>query len=116
MKLYPYQRQGVNKMLNQSSIFLCDDMGLGKTIQALACMAELHKQNSEFKFLVVAPTSVVFNWQSETQRFLPKLRVNRYIGKDRTDLKAVIKKSDLLNITFISKNLNFLDYLKVIYS
>jgi SNF2 family DNA or RNA helicase len=75
---------------------LADDMGLGKTIQALACMAELHKQNSEFKFLVVAPTSVVFNWQSETQRFLPKLRVNRYIGKDRTDLKAVINKSDLL--------------------
>ena len=51
MKLYPYQRQGVNKMLNQSSIFLCDDMGLGKTVQ----VCTLIKERNKFPTLVVCP-------------------------------------------------------------
>jgi superfamily II DNA or RNA helicase len=61
---------------------LADDMGLGKTVQAIALM--LHR--SDAPTLVVAPTSVGFNWEQELARFAPSLRIRRYAGgrKDRS--------------------------------
>ena len=57
---------------------LADDMGLGKTIQGLAAMMEAGGQH-----LVVAPTSVLRNWERETHRFAPGLKVNVYHGPGR---------------------------------
>ncbi|MDR0609289.1 MAG: DEAD/DEAH box helicase [Planctomycetaceae bacterium] len=53
---------------------LADDMGLGKTIQALALLLLRADQGPA---LVVAPTSVCFNWERETKRFAPILEVKR---------------------------------------
>jgi SNF2 family DNA or RNA helicase len=50
-------------------------MGLGKTIQALCAM--------NGRSLVVAPTSVLHNWQSEIERFRPSLSINLYHGSGR---------------------------------
>ncbi len=61
MKLYPYQRQGVNKMLDQFPIFLCDDMGLGKTVQ----VCTLIKERNKFPTLVVCPAHLKENWKRE---------------------------------------------------
>ena len=61
MKLYPYQRQGVNKMLSQSSIFLCDDMGLGKTPQVCTVI----KERNKFPTVVVCPAPIKENWKRE---------------------------------------------------
>ena len=47
-------------------------MGLGKTVQAIAFI--LYKA-SEGASLVVAPASVVMNWQKEFARFAPTLRI-----------------------------------------
>jgi len=54
---------------------LADDMGLGKTVQLLALL--LHRAALGPQ-LVVAPTSVIGNWQAETQRFAPSLRLLDY--------------------------------------
>ena len=54
---------------------LADDMGLGKTVQALALLLERAPNGAA---LVVAPVSVVMNWQSEAARFAPTLRVRAY--------------------------------------
>ena len=53
---------------------LADEMGLGKTLQALAAISYVQK-NSEFPKpnIVIAPTSLLFNWQSEADRFTPDL-------------------------------------------
>lgn len=50
---------------------LADDMGLGKTLQALSL---LQSRASEGPALVVAPTSLVFNWLSEAKKFTPQLQ------------------------------------------
>jgi superfamily II DNA or RNA helicase len=50
---------------------LADDMGLGKTIQALALMVHRQKLGPT---LVIAPTSVCWNWMREMERFAPGLR------------------------------------------
>jgi len=54
---------------------LADDMGLGKTVQILALLLHRAQHGPQ---LVVAPTSVVANWQTEAQRFAPSLRLVDY--------------------------------------
>ncbi len=74
-----YQREGIDWLcfLRDTGMggVLADDMGLGKTLQALCAFAG--------KTLVVAPTSVLPNWESEIARFRPNLRVCRYHGATR---------------------------------
>jgi superfamily II DNA or RNA helicase len=60
---------------------LADDMGLGKTVQTLALL--LHRA-PEGPALVVAPTSVCGNWETEAQRFAPSLKV-RWLGNGPRD-------------------------------
>ncbi|MDA0283286.1 MAG: DEAD/DEAH box helicase [Planctomycetota bacterium] len=59
---------------------LADDMGLGKTIQALALLLDRAEGGPA---LVVAPTSVTFNWVDEAARFAPTLNVRLFGGGDR---------------------------------
>lgn len=77
--LRPYQAQGVRwlNVLKRAKMgaTLADDMGLGKTLQVIC--------NLEGRCLVVAPTSLVFNWADEIARFRPLLDVNVYHGKGR---------------------------------
>ena len=75
---------------------LADDMGLGKTLQVLAFL--LSEREKPGPSLVVAPTSLVFNWQEEAARFTPDLRVLVIAGQapDRQALLAEAAQTDLL--------------------
>ena len=77
--LRAYQLQGVGWLtfLKQAGLggVLADDMGLGKTLQTL-CMVGPGT-------LVVAPTSVLPNWEAEVRRFRPSLKVSVYHGPGR---------------------------------
>jgi len=93
--LRPYQLEGFNwlSFLYRHGLggVLADDMGLGKTVQALALICAAKAAAAQpagpddaegtgpapgaAPFLVVAPTSVVGNWQAETARFAPGLTV-----------------------------------------
>jgi SNF2 family DNA or RNA helicase len=59
---------------------LADDMGLGKTLQALALL--LHRA-ADGPALVVAPTSVMFNWLHEARCFAPALNLSLFGPGDR---------------------------------
>ncbi|MDA6584430.1 SNF2-related protein, partial [Escherichia coli] len=49
---------------------------LGKTLQALALICHARQSNPAAPpFLIVAPTSVVSNWESESARFAPGANV-----------------------------------------
>lgn len=53
---------------------LADDMGLGKTIQVLALLTSEKLEKGSKPSLVVAPTSLVYNWLSEVEKFAPQLK------------------------------------------
>jgi SNF2 family DNA or RNA helicase len=78
-QLRDYQVKGVDWLCFLRGVglgaLLADDMGLGKTLQALCAL--------DGRSLVVAPTSLIHNWESETKRFRPGLRVNTYHGPGR---------------------------------
>jgi len=77
--LRPYQLQGVSWLtfLRQAGLggVLADDMGLGKTLQTICTLGP--------GTLVVAPTSVLPNWEAEVKRFRPSLKVSVYHGPGR---------------------------------
>jgi superfamily II DNA or RNA helicase len=77
--LRTYQLRGVDWLcfLRAAGMggILADDMGLGKTLQALCALTG--------RTLVVAPTSVLHNWASESARFRPALSVCLYHGTRR---------------------------------
>ncbi len=63
---------------------LADDMGLGKTVQALAhLLVEKHAGRLDRPCLVVAPRTVLLNWQRECERFAPGLRCAVFHGPER---------------------------------
>ena len=61
---------------------LADDMGLGKTVQTLAVLVD---RASLGPTLVIAPTSVGFNWLREIARFAPHLKAHSYRETDRSE-------------------------------
>ena len=78
--LRPYQKRGFMWMqaldrLHMGGI-LADDMGLGKTLQVISLLAWACAQKEDRRpSIVVAPTSLVYNWNAELGRFAPHLRV-----------------------------------------
>ncbi|MEI7981963.1 MAG: SNF2-related protein, partial [Bacteroidota bacterium] len=70
-KLFPYQQKGILFAAKAGRSMICDEMGLGKTIQAIG-VAELMKVEPGISsVLIVCPTSLKYQWQSEIGRFSP---------------------------------------------
>ncbi len=97
-QLRPYQERGLGWLaflhrFDQGAC-LADDMGLGKTIQLLAFLQHL-KAEQELKrpVLLVAPTSVLTNWQREASLFTPQLVVREHYGPRRPATEAALRKA-----------------------
>jgi non-specific serine/threonine protein kinase len=79
--LRPYQQAGVRwlYLLNRLGLGAClaDDMGLGKTIQVLSLLLVLREIGGTDRSpsLLVAPASLLANWEAEIERFAPSLAV-----------------------------------------
>jgi SNF2 family DNA or RNA helicase len=85
--LRPYQREGLNWLNFLDDLgfggCLADDMGLGKTIQILAFILSQREKVAHNVNIIVVPTSLIFNWQAEVQKFAPSLKVHTIYGADR---------------------------------
>lgn len=100
-ELRVYQREGYEWLARLAywgvGGCLADDMGLGKTIQSLAIILKLATDGPS---LVVAPTSVSNNWQTEVNRFTPTINVKFLTNKDRKKGIRELGKFDLLITTY----------------
>jgi SNF2 family DNA or RNA helicase len=99
-KLREYQKRGVSwlQYLEQLGLNGClaDDMGLGKSIQVIArLLQEKDEKNTVPPTLLVAPTSVVGNWQKEIAKFAPHLKTIVHHGGDRNLDVAEFKENCL---------------------
>lgn len=108
--LRPYQVRGVSWLyfLTKHGFGAClaDDMGLGKTVQLLALAlhyVENTPEKERLPMLIICPASVVYNWQRESKRFAPSLRVMVHHGSDRINGKefaSEAKRYDLVITTY----------------
>jgi superfamily II DNA or RNA helicase len=120
--LRPYQQSGLSWLafLDRIGIGAClaDDMGLGKTVQLIALLQH-ERERSEGPpgpTLIVAPMSVVGNWQRELERFAPELVVHRHHGLDRPSgdrFVEIAQRSDVVLTTYglVGRDLDFLQRL-----
>lgn len=100
--LRSYQLIGVNYLLSLSEMsfggILADEMGLGKTIQIIAFL--LYKKGK--KSLVVTPTSLIYNWKEEFEKFAPDLKIGIIHGSKSIRNKILENKEeyDILITTY----------------
>ncbi len=94
--LKPYQKSGVRWLLDLYRLglggILADDMGLGKTIQTLAFLECLRTEGKMGAVLIVVPTSLTYNWMSESARFTPELPIKTFQSKSKTDITDFSEK------------------------
>jgi len=95
---------------------LADEMGLGKTLQAIALIqSEVEENENKQPSLVVCPTSVVYNWKDEIEKFAPTLNCIVICGNknSREEQKRNINDADVVVTSYalIRRDLN--DYEKV---
>ena len=97
-ELRDYQKRGYSWLVQNIHTgfgsILADDMGLGKTLQVLTTIQHLKDEGHLEKehVLVIAPTSLLTNWQEEIRKFTPDLTSYIFHGTARRFTK---KKYDV---------------------
>jgi superfamily II DNA or RNA helicase len=98
--LRPYQEAGLSWLrfiheLKTGGI-LADDMGLGKTLQTIALLCSVKQEEKNLRALIVAPTSVVPNWEREIERFAPSLKTMIWHGADRHEQREELDSAEVI--------------------
>lgn len=99
--LYPYQAEGALFAVRAGRALIGDEMGLGKTIQAIAAAEILARHFGVSKVLVICPTSLKYQWQSEIARF--SRRDSRVIAGGRAQRQKDYALDDFCKITNYEK-------------
>ena len=105
-QLRPYQERGFSWMYRNMKIgfgsIIADDMGLGKTLQVITLLAKMKEEGAmdKKKALVVVPTGLLHNWQSEVKRFAPQLTTGVYHGTARDLKDDNCKNADIILSTY----------------
>lgn len=99
--LRDYQKEGVKWL---TTIYKCDlggiladEMGLGKSIQTISFIKQILKEKEDAKIIIVAPTSLIYNWQKEFEKFGKNLKYV-VVADNKEKRKEILKHQDEYNI------------------
>lgn len=102
--LRPYQQKGFEWMalLAEAGAGAClaDDMGLGKTLQTICFLAHHQQLFPEAKHLIVCPSSLLYNWQQELEKFAPHLKTFIHHGASREVSKIEEENNHIILTTY----------------
>lgn len=97
-----YQKVGIKWLYNIYKCgfggILADEMGLGKSLQTLYFIKKVLKEKPDSKFLIVVPTSLVYNWENEILKFTPNIKYTVLAGT-KEKRKALFEKTASIYIT-----------------
>jgi len=112
--LRTYQREGVAWLRFMSEqgfgALLADDMGLGKTIQTVAWLLWRKTAGTSAPVLVVAPLTLLANWEREIGKFAPALRVYVHQGDGRRMSSGFRRAAMSSDVVLTSYSLLVRDY------
>ena len=99
-KLRNYQVEGFNWLNEIANLkvggILADEMGLGKTIQIIAFLLSQKGKKST----VITPTSLIYNWRDEFNKFAPSLKVGIIHGDKKNRVVMMEKDFDVIVTTY----------------
>ena len=102
--LRPYQTSGFQWLNYLNDVgwggILADDMGLGKTVQALSMLHHYKTVNKSLLAIVVCPTTLIYNWRNEVEKFAPKLTWHIHHGSVRSRDIEELKKHNIIITTY----------------
>ncbi len=102
--LRPYQVSGYQWLNYLNDVgwggILADDMGLGKTIQALSMLEHYKETNGGLKSIVVCPTTLIYNWKNEVEKFTPSLSWHIHHGSTRSRNAEELEKHNVIITTY----------------
>ena len=103
-RLRPYQLSGFHWLNYLNTVgwggILADDMGLGKTVQALSMLQHFNKEEGGLKALVVCPTTLIYNWENEINKFTPSLTRRIHHGNSRAKRKEDFGDENIIITTY----------------
>ncbi len=103
-----YQKEGVKWLYTLYKCdlggILADEMGLGKSLQTICFIKQVLKENKSAKIMIVCPTSLVYNWKKEFDKFAPKLKYVT-VAENKKKRLEILKDIDKYNIFITSYGL-----------
>ena len=100
-KLRDYQFEGIRWLY---TIYKCgfggilaDEMGLGKSFQTIVFLRKILEKDD--KVLIVVPTSLVYNWEEEFNKFGPEMKYHVFAGLKKSRLEELEKYKGNIYIT-----------------
>ncbi len=115
-----YQKLGFKWLKTLSTYglggILADDMGLGKTLQIITLLQYDKNVSGPATSIVIVPTSLIYNWCSEIDKFAPDLKITAVVGNkaEREELIKAAADSDLIVTSYalIRRDIdNYKDYM-----
>ncbi len=102
-ELRPYQKEGLNWLNFLDEMrwggILADDMGLGKTLQILTFVQHILSKDQTTNIIIV-PTTLLFNWQKEIEKFAPNISAYYHYGPSRALNTDAFDAFDIIFTTY----------------
>lgn len=116
-QLRSYQKEGVQWMsmlqFHHFGGILADDMGLGKTLQTITFL-NAHLKGNE-RVLILAPSSLLYNWKEEFRKFTPDVDVEVVYGNAKSRLLQIEKQATITITSYSSFRSDVEEYQKYHY-
>lgn len=118
-----YQKDGIAWLHHLTKLqcggILADDMGLGKTVQVIAYLQNEQLRNHSIKTCIVCPSSLLYNWEKEFQKFSTNIKVTLLHGEKqkRTKILKDIESYDVLitSYEFLKREISTMEKISFTY-
>lgn len=108
--LRAYQQKGYEWLCLLAEInagaCLADDMGLGKTLQTICFIAHQLEKHPTEKVLIICPSSLVYNWKNELEKFFPSANVYTHHGNNRNYKTFFETNANILITTYATARID----------
>ncbi len=117
--LRPYQLAGYQWLNYLNDVgwggILADDMGLGKTVQALTMLEHYRNSTGGLKALVVCPTTLIYNWKNEVNKFTPELSYVIHHGNTRSRNAEHLQEHNIIITTYGTLRSDIQVFMKIVF-